>query len=196
MGDLNINVDTQCYNSSRHPKCSIQTIEESGDLCWLPTGPTRVTCHSSTTIDCILSRWHINTDVISVTSSDQFAVFSILNVKPTAIPPRFVTSRSFKHFNIANFQHDLQRDLHNSYIFKYIISSCFDSCNTWELWKGEFLRICHAHAPIVKRRVKTRTNLWFNPEIMDHIYARNYYHKKYLKYKEPYMLIDTNVIEI
>ena len=63
---------------------------------------------------------------------------------------------------------------------------CFDPCTAWEQFKNEFLSICQKHAPIVNRKVKNRVNLWFNQEIMDFMYTRNYYHKLFLKHKTPY----------
>ena len=185
MGDLNIDLKNENYNNETNARSRIKDIELTGDIQCLPTSPTRVTSTSSTIIDYIFTSkpiWHTMTEVVKLTSSDHLAILSVLHLKEPQNPAKCITSRNFKHFSVDNFLDDLS----NSTIIRNIPYFCFDPCTAWEQFKNEFLSICQKHAPIVKRKVKNRINLWFNQEIMDLMYTRNYYHKLFLKHKTPY----------
>ena len=72
--------------------------------------PTRVTEHSSTLIDVIMTS---NSDVVSKSGvletciSDHFVVYLSLSLKLPKPPPKFVCARSYRHYNPALLNEDL-----------------------------------------------------------------------------------------
>ena len=142
--------------------------------------PTRVVLTSSTLIDLIFasnSLKVISSGVINISLSDHYAVFAIIDLKVKNRSIKTSRCRSYKHFKRDNFIHGLcYSDELNSVLYH---DNVFVA---WDIFKCEYLRICQAHAPIRKFRVKSLNNPWFTSEIQQLIYHRNFLHKKAAKF--------------
>ena len=95
----------------------------------------------------------------------------------------------FLRFSASNFNIDsFLNDLDNCHTFRNdsddVLLNSSDVIKLWECWKCDFLQIIHKHAPLKQIRVKTRNNPWFNSDLQELIYHRDYLHKKAVKSKD------------
>ena len=74
------------------------------------------------------------------------------------------------------------------------IDNCISECNNeidleclWKKWIVEFKRISNIHAPLRHIRVKNRNNPWFDDNIQNLIFSRDYYHQKAISTKDSFL---------
>ena len=54
----------------------------------------------------------------------------------------------------------------------------------WYIWKNEFLKVSNKHAPIVKRRLKSRNDPWITPNIVKLLYRPDFLQKRAVALKD------------
>ena len=179
LGDFNLNT---LQNGPDLTKVS--NICDLLNLNQLVDKPTRVTPTSSTFIDLIFLNildHHIITDVVPLTISDHYLVYTVLNFQTKCNPDKTVLTRSFTSFNKSNFIKDLSR----SVILKNILNIS-DIHEAWNTFFEEFNYICNLHAPLLEHRIKVRGNPtpWMSKEIMTLIHKRDKLHKRAVMTKD------------
>ena len=106
LGDLNCNV----LDANDPGQCALSNFCTCFDLTQMVDNPTRVTEHSRTLIDVILTSSENNikqTKVIPNSISDHDIVMSILALKKCRPKPVYVSVRSLKHYNKDYFCEDI-----------------------------------------------------------------------------------------
>ena len=177
MGDLNY--DT----SNSYDLVKVSEIETLFQLNQHIRQPTRVTNHSSTTIDHIYISKHIKptlSGVLPVTLSDHYIIFSVIPLNKPPRAPETSRRRNYKNFIHNNF---LRNIVHSDVFNRFFLIE--DVSQAWEVFKTEFLLICDNHAPIRKFRVKTVSNPWFSTCIQNLIYKRDNAHKQTVEQNNP-----------
>ena len=185
LGDLNINYQLDENLHSNH----IYMMEQLFSLTQLITDPTRVTNHSSTLIDVILTTCpskHLTSGVYESNLSDHYMVYTEVNILPEKRPHKEVRFRNYNHFNTESFLHECHMlheelfiDSKSSHL-KYQTPS--DKLEfLWNKWKNTFVQLSDKHAPFKITRMKQRQNKWITPDILQEIYKRDHLHKKAVK---------------
>ncbi len=108
LGDLNYNY------VPGDPRNPVHLMEQLFSMTQIIKEPARVTTTSSTTLDVVLTTMpdkHIKTGVISCGLSDHHLVYTVIGSKVPDQPPRTVTCRDYKNFNVAGFLHNLGASL-------------------------------------------------------------------------------------
>ena len=166
--------------------CNTYSLEQ------LVTSPSRVTMHSESIIDLILTtvpHKHTLSGVIPVTMSDHYMVFSILREKLPREKIKYVSKRNYNYFNVELFLYDIA--------FSNVFSSIFHCCDVTEareLWLSEYIRICQKHAPINTHKIRDRNNPWVTPAIRQMMYDRDYWHKQATTTKNPNDMINYRIL--
>ena len=179
LGDLNWNCASDSNNNE------IVQIESMFNLKQIVKSPTRVTLHSATLLDIILTNnieKCLNTSVVPISISDHFCVSTeyILN-KGTEIKHKhnIITYRNYKNFNIYSFIDELLRH-------PGITNLNFEHdelLQRWDTFKNAFIEISNKHAPVTNRRLRDRYNPWMSSNILQLIYKRDYTKQQAVKKK-------------
>jgi hypothetical protein len=160
LGDLNINYQENTNNA-------IYTLEQLFALKQLIIEPTRVTPHSSSIIDLILTSnpdIHFTSGVHKSTLSDHFLIFTCID---NVLKPKVhneVLYRNYKTFNKEECITDFQKEY--DHIFEQFKNFSIHSNNAefvinycWDIWKSKFIELSNPkHAPFRKSRLKQRKN--------------------------------------
>ena len=148
-GDFNYNVLLDGPSKEKvHDICSLLHLEQ------LVKNPTRVTLASASCIDLVFSNIaskHSVTDIIPISTSDHYLVYTVLNFKVTYGAPKTIKSRSYIQFNQEAFLGDIMSSILLNNIFNQ-----YDLEIAWKSFSMEFKRICDLHAPLREHRVKCR----------------------------------------
>ena len=127
---------------------------------------TRITSSTNTLIDVIFSTHPVNilkTFVISADLSDHELIGCVRKLNNVKLPPKTVTCRNYKSYNVVEVQEDLQA-LNWPLVFT---ASC--PFKAWSQMKVYLLEIINKHAPVIKKRVKGRSCKWLNTDVKIHI---------------------------
>ena len=165
LGDFNVDVAKKNNLSSL-----ISELCKSRVLTQHVSSPTRVTEHSSTTIDLAISNSSHARDcsVVNIGISDHSLVF--LRREKTKInrQPRTITTRSFKNFNQEAFLDDLGNLDWSDMLTSENVDEAADIFNT------NVLGVLDRHAPMVERRIRHDSPPWINEILLDAIAERDY----------------------
>ena len=150
MSDINCDLNTPLDNNTKH----LNNILNSFGCSQLIKDATRTTKTTRTMIDHIITD---RPDIISSSSvrpcgiSDHNALFLIRNTRAPKLkaPPKVITVRKYKRFNMVDFQSDLKE-----IPMEYIKLVSKDVNDLWLRWKAFFLDILDKHAPVTKIKVK------------------------------------------
>jgi hypothetical protein len=186
LGDMNIdyNIDENLFDNP------IFKIESLFGLRQLVDSPTRVTKHSSSLIDIILTSSpdeHSTTGVFESTFSDHYITYTCLNLMSKKNKyHKEIKFRNFNKFDDKECEKDFTERFNKLFEgFKktdFSGSNCNDRLEEyWSLWKHTFLDISNKHAPFQSRRMKNRNNKWITPEIVKLMNRRDFLHKKAVK---------------
>ena len=178
-GDFNCNF-LSTENNNQHTNKLIELINEY-QLQQLITSPTRITPRTKTLLDIIITKIGdtkiIESGVIHLGISDHSLVYACRKVSIPKAKPKVVETRQFKHFNITNFQQDLNQALNSTLFY-----NCTDANTACYTWKEIFLEIADIHAPVLKRKVKSEYNPWMTNEIKNMSYHRDFLKRKAIKH--------------
>ena len=180
LGDFNL--DYFSYKGK-----SVKALETMFDMSQLITSATRVSTkvdkngvltNRETLIDILLTtvpQHHHGTCVIDTTLSDHFLIKSKVRfIKEVC--HKTVTFRDYKNFNCENFNKDLDTIFHN-----YQSQDVNDVEKLWLFFRDSFNEVSNRHAPLVTRRLKSKSCPWITTDIVKLIHERDYAHKSFRK---------------
>jgi len=183
MGDLNYD----CWMSK---PAEIACIESIFEMYQLVSEPTRVTNHSRSLIDVILSSipaLHNETRVIENAVSDHYPVVSVVALDTRRSSHNTVCFRDYKRFDENMFLHDMcvslnNYDLLNIDVSQYDLSAC-DPIAMWEKFKNAFIKVSDTHAPFKSMRLRHKHKPWVTREVIDLMHRRDHAHKRAVRSK-------------
>ena len=132
--------------------------------------PTRLTLETKTLIDLIVTTKPelINIKgVLPLGISDHNLIYATLKLRQKRPPPRIITIRNFKNFNIKEFHADL------SCAPFYVANVFEDKDDVQWAWSLMFDEICDKHAPFKKIKIRSKSDPWITNETrrkMNHRY--------------------------
>ena len=136
--------------------------------------PTRVTPHSSTLLDLIMTN-SVNISkagVIDPGVSDHSLVYVIRKFKRPKGEPKIIRVRSFKNF----VDDDFLRDLRNS-DWSYFLNFT-DLDQSCDIFNSIVKTVADKHAPFVTHKIKGKIEAWVTNDLLQAIKERNYFKKK------------------
>ena len=174
MGNINCDLNAPLDNNTKH----LNNILNSFGYSQLMQDATRTTKTTSTIIDHIITN---RPDIISSSGvrpcgiSDHDALFLIRNTRAQKLraPPKVITVRKYKRFNMVDFQSDLKE-----IPMEYIKHVSKDVNEVWLRWKAFFLDISDKHAPVTKIKVKGNSLPYVTSELRALIKTRDYLRAK------------------
>ena len=136
--------------------------------------PTRITNNSATLIDLALSNTKLieKCKVIELGLSDHSLITVKRTFKHKKVPPRFISTRSFKNFNEEAFLDDLG-DLDWS---GFLNATNADVAA--DIFSSNVLKVLNKLAPCVKRRVNNFNPPWVNDYLLHSIRERDFLKKR------------------
>ena len=136
--------------------------------------PTRITNNSATLIDLALSNSKLIEEckVIELGLSDHSLITVKRTFKHKKVPPRFISTRSFKNFNEEAYLDDLG-DLDWSGVLNAINADV-----AADIFSSNVLKVLNKHAPCVKRRIKNSNPPWVNDHLLHSIRERDFLKKR------------------
>ena len=168
-GDFNCNMMNRYALSSK-----IKDLCSSLSLKQLIEEPTRVTPHSSTLLDLIMTN-SVNISkagVIDPGVSDHSLVYVIRKFKRPKGEPKIIRVRSFKNF----VDDDFLRDLRNS-DWSYFLNFT-DLDQSCDIFNSIVKTVADKHAPFVTHKIKGKIEAWVTNDLLQAIKERNYFKKK------------------
>ena len=133
-------------------------------------GPTRITNHSKTLIDLIVTN---RRDLVKQKGtsplgiSDYDMIYATLSASIPRDQPKIITIRNFNKFNERNFQSDIARA-------PFQVCEVFDDpTDVYYAWNLLFTELCNEHAPLKQIKVRSNSLPWITKEIritMNQIY--------------------------
>ena len=168
-GDFNCNMMSRYALSSK-----IKDLCSSLSLKQLIEEPTRVTPHSSTLLDLIMTN-SVNISkagVIDPGVSDHSLIYVIRKFKRPKGETKIIRVRSFKNF----VDDDFLRDLRNS-DWSYFLNFT-DLDQSCDIFKSIVKTVADKHAPFVTHKIKGKIEAWVTNDLLQAIKERNYFKKK------------------
>ena len=168
-GDFNCNMMSRYALSSK-----IKDLCSSLSLKQLIEEPTRVTPHSSTLLDLIMTN-SVNISkagVIDPGVSDHSLIYVIRKFKRPKGEPKIIRVRSFKNF----VDDDFLRDLRNS-DWSYFLNFT-DLDQSCDIFNSIVTTVADKHAPFVTHKIKGKIEAWVTNDLLQAIKERNYFKKK------------------
>ena len=166
MGDVNANM----LNILDVPRGHLCDIFQTYQLSQLIDEPTRTTSESSTLIDIFITNNKetiVHSGVYPLSISDHCPIYAVRKVGISKNKPKFITTRSFKHFNEEKFKTDLSK-------VDWPVIDMFDDVDkAWDNWKDKFISIVDNHAPLRTIRVRNKPVPWINNMIKFQLYRRD-----------------------
>ena len=142
------------------------------------TDPTRVTSTHESLLDIIATDRPdklLNSGVLHIGISDHSLVYACFKVAVPKQNPKFIESRTFKHYNQDHFNRDLQ-DMLNKQNW-----SSQDPNQLWDNFKEVFILVSEIHAPITSRKVRSEYVPWMTKIIIQAMNHRGYLKKRFKK---------------
>ena len=170
LGDLNCDL---LKSISDQPTTKLKSIFEMYQLTQLIDEATRITTTSNTLIDHFITNTQekiCKSGVIHTGISDHSMIYAIrkINITIHKNVENISEIRNMKNFNGQNFLNDLlQQPWENIYFFA-------DNPNgMWDIWKELFLEILDKHAPLQKKKIKSKSTPWITSNIKNMINTRD-----------------------
>ena len=173
LGDLNCDVLGNCPDGR-----ALEDFCSTFNLTQLVKAPTRVSETSKTIIDVALTtnENNINScDVIQCEISDHNLVCLRLKLKAPRPRPSYVTTRSYKHYDVNNFLRDL-----NSVPF-HMIDFFDDFEDRVHAFDSLFLDVLNDHAPIKQVKIKSKPNPYVTSGIKQLMRTRDEWHRSAIR---------------
>ena len=132
----------------------LKFITETYQYIQLIDQPTRITSSTRTLINQILTNKLdiiTNHEVLHVGISDHSLIYAIYKHESWS---KIIESRQIKNFDCEAFIEDIKEK-------PFHFASVMDDPNEmWDVWKSLFLEVVNKHAPMKKRKVKSKSSLW------------------------------------
>ena len=194
LGDTNINIldngenildkykdmSKRKSNLGAIPKKYAQICSTLG-LQQLIKHPTRITCHTSTLIDHIITNCEekvTQSGVINTSLSDHQLIFCTKKIKRVKTNNhKQISFRSLKNYSMENFEQESKNIVLPNYEkFSDVNSAYSDLVN-------KITQVLNNRAPYKTIRVKNQSNEWFDGELAEQISNRDKLFKKFKKRK-------------
>ena len=148
------------FKTSRHD--DMKGILEQFNMKNVVKGPTRITNHSKTLIDLIVTN---RKDLVKQKGtcplgiSDHDMIYATLSASIPRDQPKIITIRNFNKFNERNFQSDIARA-------PFQVCEVFDDpTDVYYAWNLLFTELCNEHAPLKQIKVCSNSLPWITKEI-------------------------------
>ena len=168
LGDINYN-----YHGSKDN--SIKRLEHYRNFSQLIRDPTRVTEHSSSTIDLIFTnrpQMALKSGVVHCGLSDHSLVyFSRKGFRPKG-KIKIIKARTYRNFNLDKFQDEIGCADWTSVLEED------DPSLAWSKLRDILLAICESHAPHVNIKVRDNEPPWVTDEFRSLCNDRDYFRSK------------------
>ena len=181
LGDLNHNY----VFGERLRANPLYQLETLYNMKQLVDVPTRETLNTSSLLDVIFTtndQSHSTTGVYKIGLSDHYMIFTVYsNVHDRdGHHEKVLTFRNYKTFSTERFLNDLisLECLHDTDWCSSLLES------KWYEFKNAFSKLSNEHAPIQCRRLKNKSNSWFDADILAMIYRRDYLKRKAIACKD------------
>ena len=180
LGDLNCNLLPEHLDSN---SSQLLNIMEIYGLSQLINEPTRITQNSRTLIDLCLTNSPgkvSRSGVVQVGISDHSLVYMTRKSRQmrSGIHKTSVI-RNFKHFNSADFLHDLKQLQWND------VSIHKDPNEMWNVWKDHFMSAIDKHAPSKTKRISTKKSPWITRDLITKMHKRDFLKRNHSKTNDP-----------
>ena len=198
LGDLNINLFVNGKYTFEKNNNFLVGTEALQSLCrqykefcsffsltQLIKSPTRITCSSSTLLDHILTNTPDKVKqagIIDISISDHQLIYCTRKIWREKINKhKYVKQRNFRNFDSANFLSQLQLiDFPNYERF-------LDTDSAYNDFLEKLMKVVDISAPLKEKRIKCRSQDWFDGEIADQIDLR---YTLFKKFKQTQLQID------
>ena len=181
LGDLNHD-----YDSSGHLVLNpLNQFETLYSMKQLVDVPTRVTLNTSSLLDVIFSTDHEShtvTGVYHTSLSDHYMIYTVYDRVRIIHDSnnKILKFRNYKKFSSERFIKDILA-------CDCIYDTSWDSSlleAKWDEFKNVFITVSDIHAPLHCRKLKNRCNPWFDNDILEMIYCRDYVKRKAISYND------------
>ena len=146
-------------------------ITETYQYIQLIDQPTRITSSTRTLIDHIFTNKPniiTNHGVLHVGISDHSLIYATHKHNTLKADPKIIESRQFKNFDCDAFIEDIKET-------PFHFASLMDDPNEmWDVWKSLFLEVINKHAPMRKRKVKSKSSPWITAELRRKMRKRDF----------------------
>jgi len=159
MGDLNC--DLLSNNTSDR---QLRSACELFQLNQLIDGPTRITQHSRTLIDVVLTNTPdriVQSGVIHIVISDHSLIYAVRKVAVPTNNKHNITFRSFKNFDENDFKRELESLPWDGF------SILMNPNDMWLKWKELFLSVANKHAPLKRKRLRNKSSPWLTIQLRE-----------------------------
>ena len=175
MGDTNCNFMDKSNSDTKN----LLKIMNTYNLKQVINDYTRVTGTTKTCIDHIMTNRPdcvFKSGVINCGISDHDSVYMIKNLRvPTPkLPPRTLSVRNFKKFDLKSFRKELMEVPFDDQI-KHVTN---DANEMWLIWKAFFLDLLNKHAPITNIKFRNNKLPYATSELRKLIRQRDYLRAK------------------
>ena len=170
LGDFNTNLLQNERGDTSYEGKKMEGILVQFNLKNVIEGPTRITSHSKTLIDLIVTN---RKDLVKQKGScplgisDHDMIYATLLTGIPRDPPKIITIRNFNKFSERNFQSDIARA-------PFQVCEVFDDpTDVYYSWNPLFTELCNEHAPFKQIKVRSNSLPWITKEIrttMNHRY--------------------------
>ena len=190
VGDTNCNLLPQTPDRNTE---HLKFITETYQYIQLIDQPTRITTATRTLIDHIFTNKPdiiTNHGVLHVGISDHSLIYAIHKHNTTKTDPKVIEPCQFKNFDSDAFIDDIKET-------PFHLASLLDDPNEmWLDWKSLFLEIANKHAPIRKRKVKSKSSPWISSELRQNMRKRDFLKKQAVKLSSHQMWNDYKKAQI
>lgn len=178
MGDFNVHYSNKNNSSLMR---TMKRFMSNFDLDQLIDQPTRVTPETSTILDLIFTSncsKISNSGVIDCGISDHAITFCTRKVSKDFFGKHnTVKLRSIKNYDVNVFISKLNK------VNWFDVINCEIVNDAWTIFKSKFMSVLDEVAPVKQVRLKQKSELWFNSEILNAISQRDSAYKSFLKTK-------------
>ena len=155
VGDMNCNMASMSDTNSR----LLSDVTDLYGLHQLINEPTRVTDATSTLIDLIYTNYPdkvVCSGVCHVSISDHSLIFAYRKLSVGALSKRHntIAYKSLENFNLNRFRRDIASQNSD------VLDNFQDRNDMWREWKIKFLNVVDTHAPVRKKRVRSKRSPW------------------------------------
>ena len=168
MGDTNCNLLSQSFD---HKAEHLKFITETYQYIQLIDQPTRLTSSTRTLIDHIFTNKPniiTNHGILHVGISDHSLIYATHKHNTLKADPKIKESRQFKNFDSDAFIEDIKET-------PFHFASLMDDPNEmWDVWKSLLLEVINKHAPMRKRKVKSKSSPWITAELRRKMRKRDF----------------------
>ena len=161
LGDFNTNLlQDECGDIS-YEENKMKGIVEQFHMKNVVKGPTRITNHSKTLIDLIVTN---RKDLVKQKGTcplgiSDHMIYATLSASIPRDQPKIITIRNFNKFNERNFQSDTAHA-------PFQVCEVFDDpSDVYYAWNLLFMELCNEHAPLKQIKVHSNSLPWITKEI-------------------------------